>query len=707
MTALDPRSAATSEVRGIGAVFAAQLAAAGIHSAYDLLWFVPRRYLDFRNVWSLASLGATKPAPAVAAVAVRIERARSVRRPGAGRHWIEAMVVDPEDPAHAPRLCARWFGMPQGFLSQLQSGAVVTLAGGLRRSEGGDRFDMANPQLLKAEASPGLQPVYGAIEGIAPGRLRRAIAACAAQFATCLVDETPAAALKAHGLPPLREAFAVLHDPMTALRAVSDAQAQALQARNSPWHRRLLWSECFALGVRFARERARLVAQRAPVLPGSATLEAEIRAALPFEMTPGQQGAYRDIAADLARPVPMRRILIGDVGSGKTAVAFAAMMQAVRAGYQAALLVPTEVLAVQHATTLQRWAKPLGVEVAVLTGSMTRQQQTSVSARLRGGALPMVVGTHALLDAEVRFARLGLYIVDEQHRFGVVQRNLLATQAATLHPHGLVMSATPIPRSLALTMYGELDPTWLRDRPTGRQPPRTELFVGQDACRAAWQQLAARIADGARGFVVCPAIDGGGNGRASIAAMERLLAERLPAARIAICHGQLAAAERQHAIARLAAHEVDVVLATTVIEVGVDVPEATFMVIVDAETFGVSTLHQLRGRVGRGGGAAWCLLMARATAGEEALDRLHQVVGCHDGFALAEADLAARGPGAVLGRHQAGLWRLQFTDWLADAEVIDQARRAAEHLVATPGQDLTPLLAHATEWFADDALDVL
>ncbi|MBK9070420.1 MAG: DEAD/DEAH box helicase [Myxococcales bacterium] len=472
-TTTDVRTVPTLAVRGIGEVFAAQLAATGITTAYDLLWFIPRAYRDFRIVWSLGELYAAESAPSHLAVGAEIHKSKVVRGRGHGRTWIEAELRDEAAAGH--RVIARWFGMPAGFAQQLRPGQRVVLAGAVQRGAGSGTvsggsakpaYAFANPRLCKADVVPGLVPVYGHVEGIAAGRLRLAVQACVRQFAHAVADETPGDVLAEVGLPALRDAFAALHDPNT-IAGLSDAEVAELGLRQSRWHRRLLWSECFALGVRFAVERERLAAQRAPMIAVPEALAAELGAALPFALTEGQAMAVADIGRDLALPTPMRRLLVGDVGSGKTAVAFAAMLQTVRAGYQAALIAPTEVLAAQHAATLGAWATRLGLGVEVFTGTMSTAQQTAARTRLREGAVSLVVGTHALLGNDVAFARLGLYIVDEQHRFGVAQRGVLAAKGAGGCAHGLIMSATPIPRSLALTLYGELDPTWLRDRPPG------------------------------------------------------------------------------------------------------------------------------------------------------------------------------------------------------------------------------------------------
>ncbi|MCB9575179.1 MAG: DEAD/DEAH box helicase, partial [Kofleriaceae bacterium] len=397
--------------------------------------------------------------------------------------------------------------------------------------------------------------------------------------------------------------------------------------------------------------------------------------------------AIAELRADLAAAVPANRLLQGDVGSGKTAVAFAAALQVAAAGRQSALMAPTEILAEQHHATLSRWGERAGVRTALLTASTPRGVRQSLLALVAAGEIDLLIGTHSLLAESVGFARLGLAIVDEQHRFGVAQRVALRGKGDDGAPHLLVMTATPIPRTLALTAYGDLDVTLIDELPPGRTPAVTKVVAGARGRAKAYELVAKRVAAGERAFVVCPLVepaDPGDEVRAGWADATTTaaeLAQTLAPARVGLIHGRIGAAERDAQMAALVAGDLDVLVATTVIEVGVDVPAATVMVIEDADHFGLAQLHQLRGRVGRGGGASWCLLLARGSKTDDGRRRLEVMAATHDGFRIAEEDLQLRGPGELMGARQAGLPRLRFGDLRSHTELLLEARAEADRLL--------------------------
>jgi ATP-dependent DNA helicase RecG len=441
------------------------------------------------------------------------------------------------------------------------------------------------------------------------------------------------------------------------------------------------------LGLAVGRRRVEHRADRAA--PCGADVTGELEVALPFTLTAAQRRATETLADDLRRAVPMNRLLQGDVGSGKTAVAFAAALQVIRSGRQVAIMAPTEILAEQHFATLSAWAGSLGIDCALLTAATPRGVRASTLSLLGAGQLPLVVGTHSLLADSVVFAHLGLAVIDEQHRFGVAQRFRLRDKGdADGVPHLLVMTATPIPRTLALTAYGDLDVTVIDELPPGREPPTTTVISGRRARERVYTRVKARVAEaGARAFVVCPLVepseeDEGRIDWADATSVCAELATRLSPACVGLVHGRMASSERDDVMGRFRAGELAVLVATTVIEVGVDVPEAVLMVIEDADRFGLAQLHQLRGRIGRGGGASHCVLLTRGRSTADGTKRLEVMASTTDGFRIAEEDLQLRGPGELLGVRQAGLPRLRFGDLRAHAELLLLARQEADAVLA-------------------------
>jgi len=502
----------------------------------------------------------------------------------------------------------------------------------------------------------------------------------------------PARLAAERGLPPTPEALRGIHRPE------ADAEPDALRLRRTAAHERLVLEELYLLEVGLALRHAERAREPGialdPTRPG---VSAALRA-LPFRLTRAQQRAWTEIAADLARPHPMNRLLQGDVGSGKTAVAALAAVAAAESGQQAALMAPTELLAEQHARTLG--ALLAGVpqlRLALLTASVGRAEAEAVRATLAAGGIDLVVGTHALFQAEVRFARLALAVIDEQHRFGVLQRQALAGRGpGGVHPHVLVMTATPIPRSLALTLYGDLDLSVIDELPPGRTPARTVLLRAGEGRRVV-ELVRETLARGEQVYVVYPLVEESEKVdlRAATEQAERIRAA-FPEAGVDLVHGRLDAAARGLAMDRFARGETKILVSTTVIEVGVDVANATLMVVEHAERFGLAQLHQLRGRVGRGARPGTCVLVARGS-GEDSEARLAALLETTDGFAIADADLRIRGPGEFLGTRQHGrLPDLRFADLVRDAKLVSLAREAARETVRRdPGLARAPDLARA------------
>jgi ATP-dependent DNA helicase RecG len=529
-----------------------------------------------------------------------------------------------------------------------------------------------------------LTPVYPTTAGLGQATLRRLIAR--ALDRADLTDTLPAALLERLGLPDFTAAIQRLHNPPPEMTQAS------LEARDYPAWRRVQFDELLAQQLSLRRAYTARRARGAPSLQATATLTTALLAALPFRLTGAQQRAWQEIASDLDQPHPMQRLLQGDVGSGKTVVAALAMLHAVEAGYQAAMMAPTEILAEQHYRKLAAWLAPLGLEVAWLTGSLKKRGKEAVLAGIASGNTPIVIGTHALIEDKVEFARLGLAIVDEQHRFGVRQR--LALKEKGLFAHQLAMSATPIPRTLAMSYYADLDVSVLDELPPGRTPVTTKLIA-----EGRRDQVVARVREacraGGQAYWVCPLIEESETLQLKTAeeTFARLTSD-LPGQRVGLVHGRLKAGEKAAVMAAFVNNEIHVLVATTVIEVGVDVPNASLMVIDHSERFGLAKLHQLRGRVGRGAAQSACILLYAQPLGQLARARLKVIFESTDGFEIAREDLRLRGPGEFIGARQSGLPLLRYAD-LEDSALVEQARAVAEDMLRDAPQDAA---AHLQRW---------
>jgi ATP-dependent DNA helicase RecG len=682
-----PLTAPITTIPGVGPVFARAFAERGIETVEDLAWLVPRRYDDLRHVIGLSEAIAAGESERVtlAGEIVRVSFTRWRRR------FLTVVFKDPED--REAMLTVRWFSVHGGMAKRFVVGRRAVISGRLRQRNGD--WEMANPDVLgdaddesQLATRAVIRPRYAEIEGVPPAIVRKACRAAIARAARHIADGVPEAIARRMGLPSLPDALGKLHAPPDEL---DDPAVAALLEGGSDWHRRLAFDELFFLGLAVARRKqARKQDRAAPCVAPAARAEAE--RALPFRLTSAQRRAIDEVERDLAASEPMSRLLQGDVGAGKTAVAFAAAHVALSAGKQVAIMAPTELLAEQHLRTLEPWLRSLGHRVALLTASSLGRASAreSTLAMLAGGAIGVAVGTHALLAERVAFHDLGLVIIDEQHRFGVAQRVRLRTkgEGGEGAPHLLVMTATPIPRTLTLTAYGDLDVSVLDELPPGRTPPDTRLLCGAAARRKAYELVRREVKAGARAFVVCPLVEPSesteedGKPWASATATAEELRDVLSPHRVGLVHGRMAAPERDAAMNALRDGAIDVLVATTVIEVGVDVPAARVMVVEDADRFGLAQLHQLRGRVGRGGGGSHCLLLAKGAKTAEASRRLAIMEETCDGFRIAEEDLAIRGPGEVFGAKQAGLPKLRFGDLVAHAALVREARAEADRLLA-------------------------
>jgi ATP-dependent DNA helicase RecG len=702
---------------GIGPRLAEAAAEAGMRTIGDLLLRVPHAYRDRSEVRPLGQLKLGEQAT----ILVEVRKA-SLRRPRRrGLTIVEATVADDSGTAKAT-----WFNQPW-LMDRLAAGTTLLLNGVLDRRG----FRVADHEFVTAAGGAGLGDHPSGSEGGGTNPVTGPAAQAPSStgiHTTGLVPVHPATErLKAsrirewawRALPLAGDAIEPLPSELRCRRALCGA-AEALRAAHFPVseeeaeeaRRRLAFEELLLYQAALAQRRSSHRASRpAPPLEPAGDLTARWLDSLPFEPTAGQRSAFAELDADLAAGAPMQRLLMGEVGSGKTVVALYAMLRALEAGHQAALMAPTETLAEQHAATLDRLLASEPLPFALLTGATPAAQRREALGRLESGELGLVVGTHALIEPAVRFARLAVCVVDEQHRFGVRQRAALDAKGPRgMAPHVLHMTATPIPRTLSLTAYGDLDVTALRELPAGRGPVQTWL-VEEDRRAGSYEFLRERLREGRQAYVVCPLVSESEKLQARAATEEarELAAGELRGFDVGVLHGQMSSAAKQEAMAAFAAGRTDVLVATTVIEVGIDVPNATVMLIEGAERYGVSQLHQLRGRIGRGEHESQCLLFVEE-AGELARRRLEAVAAERDGFRLAEVDLSLRGEGEILGTRQHGLPRFAVAELPEDSSALLAAREEVLAMLARHGSldapALGPLLDAARRRFGGEAAPI-
>ncbi len=658
-----------TRIAGIGPKTAALLAEAGALRVLDLLLHLPRRYEDRSRLSCLD--GDLEPGSWVL-VRGRLRGLRT-RRPRRRLTIVDGAVDDGRG-----ELAVVWFNQP--WLGRRLSDEREFYLYGQLRLGARQRLQLVNPELEEAgDGGERLVPVYPRLGPYGGRRLRRAIEACLPALDRC--EDPIAPELRDRfGLPGLGPALRRLHEPEAEPPATAEGTAIGLEERLAPCRRRLAFDELLALSCAVAARRGRRRQGAAPAVASDAARRALARELLPFRLTAAQQRVTAEIAADLGRSTPMGRLLQGDVGSGKTAVAALALAMVLEAGLQAAVMVPTELLAEQHARTLERYLGPAGWPPCLLTASQPAAARREARRGIADGSQRLVVGTHALFQEGLSYAALGLVVIDEQHRFGVVQRSALAAKGRD--PHVLVMTATPIPRSLALTVYGDLELSVIDELPPGRREVRT-VVRPESARPKVLEFVAAEVAKGGRAYVVYPFIEAAEElPVASLLEHEAVVRRHCPGVGVGLLHGRLSRQRRDEVTAAFRAGELQVLLATTVVEVGVDVPEATVMVVESAQRFGLSQLHQLRGRVGRGERPAWCVLLADEGIGDAARTRLEILGRCHDGFTIAEEDLAMRGPGELTGVRQWGPAGFRFASLARDHALVEATRSVAAELAA-------------------------
>jgi ATP-dependent DNA helicase RecG len=663
-------------VKGVGPARAAMLEAKGLTSVEDLLGYVPFRYEDRSNVKTIAQLAPGEMATVIAEV--RSAGVSGFRRRNLG--LFEARFSD----ASRAVLAAKWFH--GGYLANvLAAGMKVALYGKVEFDSYAGELTILHPEfeILAAEDEDGdaalhvgrLVPVYEAAGKLTTRMLRVLVHRVLGALAP-IEDRLPPHLLRPLSLPDHWTAVHETHFPPPG------TDLRLLNAFRTPAQLRLIFEEFFWLecGIALKRRRARLV----PGISFELTdrVREQIRAMLPFKPTAAQKRVVREIALDMHASHPMHRLLQGDVGSGKTIVAAQAAIIAIENGYQVAVLAPTEILAAQHNTYFRQLFQPLGYVPVLLTGSATAREKSQIKKLIAEGLAHVIIGTHAILEEDVRFHKLGLAIVDEQHRFGVMQRLGLVEKGR--HPDVLVMTATPIPRTLSMTIYGDLDVSVIDELPPGRKPIKTGHMTADQAERA-YSFIHRQIEKGRQAYVVYPVIEES-EAQAVKAATEmhaHLSREVFPRFTVGLLHGRLSAAEKEDAMRRFKSGEIRILVSTTVIEVGVDVPNASVMLIEQAERFGLAQLHQLRGRVGRGAAQSYCMLMTEKM-NDAARERIRTLVDSTDGFYIAEIDLRLRGPGEFFGTKQSGMPSLRIANILRDTEVLEHARREAAAFVETP-----------------------
>ena len=665
-----------AEVKGIGPKFAERLAGLGLLLVRDLLQYYPRDYVDYSSLRRIQALEAGQTATIVATVR-RCHGFKSPRNPNLS--ILELQLQDPTGRLKVTRFFAgRRFSSSSYIKSQSRlypPGVTVAVSGLVKEGPYGMSFQdplievMESPHApLRSRSIGRLLPVYALVEGLTADRFRDFV-----QFVLPLAvrwpDPLSESQLLALSLPTRSDALIAIHCP--------DDQNSLQAAR-----RRLVFDEFLLLQLGLLKRRAELRSRSAPVLVTAGQrdgLVGRFLELLPFPLTGAQERVLAEIEVDLACSEPMARLVQGDVGSGKTVVALAALLSAVQAGWQGAFMAPTEVLAEQHYRTLCLWLPQLHVSVELITGATTRLRRRQILDDLVNGSLKILVGTHALIEDPIAFSRLGLVVVDEQHRFGVRQRNRLLSKG--LQPHLLTMTATPIPRTLALSMHGDLDVSQIDELPPGRTPIKTQMISGSDRDQA-YQLIHDQVSRGQRAYVVLPLVEDSEklDLRSAVKVHTQLSEQIFPEFKVGLLHGRLSSAEKQGVIKSFAAGDCQVLVSTTVVEVGVDVPQASVMVIDHADRFGLAQLHQLRGRVGRGAAASYCVLI-NDSSNLLARQRLEVLVRSNDGFEIAEIDLRLRGPGQVLGTKQSGLPDLALASLADDGSVLEEARNEAQRLL--------------------------
>jgi ATP-dependent DNA helicase RecG len=651
-------------VKGVGPKRAELLEKGGLATVEDLIFHLPFRYEDRRNVVALDQTGMGE----IVTLFGKITGAREVRMRGGRRTMLTARFSD-----DSGWLSLVWFHQASYFKKRLDSDDSWVVHGKVEASRRGG-IQIVHPEIDAVGADEDLAdiarivPVYQKPTDVPQAAIRMAVGRAVEEAAHQALSVVPDEIRERQDLVPLSKALRDVHAPDHSVEPAS------LLRFATPSHRTLIFEELFALQTGMNLRKKAREAIAGTTIPAAPKRITEFTKLLPFELTGAQKRVIGEIAEDLAQPHPMNRLVHGDVGSGKTVVAFAAALQACAAGYQVAVMAPTELLAEQHFATMRPWAEKLGLYIAMLTGSMKASEARSMRDLIAMGGVNITVGTHALVQESTRFKELGLAIVDEQHRFGVMQRAALRGEATDT----LLLSATPIPRTLSLVLFGDLDVAFLDEMPPGRQPVITKVIRGGQR-KQLHERMAAQMAEGHQCYIVYPLVEESEKSdlKDATSMAEKLQAGVFKDFRVGLLHGRMKSAEKEAIMRRFKEGDLHVLVATTVIEVGIDVPNASIMVVEHAERFGLAQLHQLRGRVGRGGGEAFCCLIADEAQSQESVERLGVMETSGDGFEIAEADLRIRGPGEYLGTRQSGVPAFRAANLVRDAEILELARTEA------------------------------
>jgi ATP-dependent DNA helicase RecG len=673
MQSTDLLQAPIQYVKGVGPIRAKALQRLHIETIRDALFFLPRRYEDRSHLRLIAQLQVGTHETFRAQI-----RASTLRKTQRGRRFFEVVFGD-----DTGVIKALWFQFNQQYMTtQFTRGAEVLVSGDIRANLYTGQPELYHPDIEFVEGEGNellhmgrIVPTYPGTEGLPQKQLRRIMKQVVDTYGEKIEETLPDPLRERLQLIPLREAIQQVHFPEDT------ADGELLNTQRSPGHRRLIFEELFFLELALAlKKQGTLEEKKGISYQGKGILRQQLRQLLPYQLTPAQERVLQEITTDMQQPHPMNRLLQGDVGSGKTIVALFAILTALESGYQAAIMAPTEILAEQHYVTLYPYLERLECPMALLTSNVRGAKRAALLSAIAQGTIPLVVGTHALIQEDVHFAKLGLVIIDEQHRFGVLQRASLIQKG--YHPDVLVMTATPIPRTLTMTVYGDLDVSVIDQLPPGRMPITTRLFYEKNRPHA-YELVRSEIEAGRQAYLVYPLVEESEKLelKAATAMAVHLKEAVFPHFTIALLHGRMRSEEKEAVMRDFAAGSIDILISTTVIEVGIDIPNATVMVIEHAERFGLSQLHQLRGRVGRGSQRSYCLLLAHFPMSEEAKQRLQVMVESQDGFDIAEKDLEIRGPGEFMGTRQSGLPELQFADLVRHQQILQDARREAFRLV--------------------------
>jgi ATP-dependent DNA helicase RecG len=672
-------------VKGVGPKLSKILERKGIQTVEDLLYFLPRTYEDRRQMKKVSELEAGTKETGIGEIVLSGFGFYAARR----KRIFEVIVGD-----GSGVLALKWFhGNGQYLMGRFKKGRKLIFSGEVRWFNQRKEIHHPDVEFVGDEAEKDflnfkrIVPIYSETEGLYQRTMRRLMRNVLDDYGDEPSSPIPKEVLDKQELIDLPAALRKVHFPE------DDDSLEALNLQRSQGHRRIIFDEFFFLELGMALRKKGRVLEKGISFEAEGRLADRLLEHLPFQLTRAQERVWNEIRKDMDRPLPMNRLLQGDVGSGKTIVSLLACLKAIECGYQAAVMAPTEILAEQHFLNSRRWLEPLGIRVTLLTSSVRGSDREALYGSVQKGESRLVIGTHALIQEAVEFERLGLAIIDEQHRFGVVQRALLKKKGE--NPDVLVMTATPIPRTLALTFYGDLDVSVIDEMPPGRVPVKTQVF-SESARKKVYQVVREEVEKGRQCFVVYPLVEESEklDLRDATRMAEELQKEIFPEWKVGLLHGRMGSDEKEAVMMDFKRGEIQILVATTVIEVGIDIPNASLMVVEHAERFGLSQLHQLRGRIGRGQHASKCLLLAQYRSSEEARVRLKTMEATADGFRIAEKDLELRGPGEFLGVRQSGLPDFRVAHILRDTPILMEARKEAFRLVhEDPGLVLPSHLA--------------